>query len=244
MRQRLVLGLQRLLLGRYNKHIVEIQDPFRDMRVLLAAKKVSNIVDAGAYIGDITMKFLKLFPDAKIYAFEPASTTFLKLKNNTMDYPNIKPQKAALSSRKGIATLYLNKQDSTNALSETGPMGKKYQSWQTETISTEKVLLSTLDLWTKNNQVRIIEILKMSVRGHELEVLKGAKQLLKSSIRLIYTKVDFVKIYKNNCLFSELDAYLGKFNFKLFQLYNLTSGDDKKLISGDAIFINEDRVVL
>jgi FkbM family methyltransferase len=244
MLQKFILILQRFLSNRYNKRIVEIQDPFRDMRILLAAKNITNIVDAGAYVGDIAKIFLTLFPDTKIYAFEPANSTFLKLKSNTKNYSNIKPRQAALSSRRGIATLYINKQNSTNALSEIGSMSKKYLSWQTETISTEKVQLLTLDSWIKINRVKSVEILKMDVQGHELELLKGAVQSLKSSVRLIYTKVRFVRIYKKDCLFSDVDTYLNKFGFKLFQIYNLTIGNDRRLITGDAIFVHEDRVVL
>jgi FkbM family methyltransferase len=244
MRKWMVAKLQQFLSKRYNKQIIEIQDPFRDMRILLAARQITNIIDAGAYVGEIAIKLSSLFPKANIYAFEPTSSTFQKLKTNVTNFPHIKPQHFALSSRRGKAMMYLNKQDSTNSLSPTGIMGNKYQSWQTVTCSTEIVDLIPLDYWALKNKIKNIEILKLDIQGHELELLRGAKQLLKTSVRLIYSEIEFVKIYKKNCLFSEVDSFLRKYGFELFQLYNLTSGDDNRLVTGDAIFIHKDRVAL
>ena len=244
MRQKIIAQIVRLLRESYNKEIVEIKDPFRDMRVLLSGIQVSSICDIGAFHGDISVKLSKLFPSAKIYSFEPYSRSFEILRTKGLQNSNIIPINCALSSSNGEFNLHINAQDSANSLSPTGEMGKKYQSWQTETVSTEIVQVLTLDSWGKRNSLKEIEVLKLDVQGFELSVLKGAQDYLESSVRLIYTEIEFVKIYKDNCLYFELEDFLRQHDFELFQLYNLTSGGDGQLVTGDAIFVNRDRVAL
>jgi FkbM family methyltransferase len=244
MRQKIIAQLVRFLRERYNKEIIEIKDPFRDMKVLLSGIRVNSVCDIGAHHGEISLKFAELFPSAKIYSFEPYSQSFQILRQKGEKNSNIIPINCAISSSIGEQKLYVNAQDSTNALSPTDEMGKKYQSWQTETLSTEIVQVLTLDSWGKEKLIPEIELLKLDVQGFELNALQGAQDYLKSSVRLIYTEIEFVKIYKENCLYFELENFLREYNFELFQLYNLTSGDDGQLITGDAIFIRRDRVAL
>lgn len=244
MRQKIIAQIVRLLRESYNKEIVEIKDPFRDMRVLLSGMQVNSICDIGAFNGEISVKLAKLFPSAKIYSFEPYSRSFEILLTKAQQNSNIIPINCALSSSNVELNLYINAQDSANSLSPTEEMGKKYQSWQTETVSTEIVQVLTLNSWGKQNSLKEIEVLKLDVQGFELNVLKGAQDYLKSSVRLIYTEIEFVKIYRDNCLYFELENFLRQNDFELFQLYNLTSGGDGQLITGDAIFIKRDRVAL
>lgn len=244
MRQKTITQIVRLLRERYNKEIIEIKDPFRDMRVLLSGIKINSICDIGAHHGDISLKLASLFPSSKIYSFEPYSQSYEVLRKKAEINSNIVPVNCALSSSNGEVNLYINVQDSTNSLSPTGEMGKKYQSWQTETLSTELVRVFTLNSWGKQNSITEIELLKLDVQGFELRVLEGAEDYLKSTVRLIYTEIEFVKIYKENCLYFELEEFLRQFNFELFQFYNLTSGDDRQLVTGDAIFIKRDMVAM
>ena len=244
MRQQIIAQIVKFLRNSYNKEIVEIKDPFRDMKVLLSGIQIDSICDIGAHHGEISQKLSGLFPSAKIYSFEPYSTSFKVLQKKGELNQQIIPVHCALSSSEGELNLYVNAQDSTNSLSPTGEMGQKYQSWQTKTISTEIVPVLTLDSWGTKNSVNEIELIKLDVQGFELNVLKGAQKYLGSSIRLIYTEVEFVKIYEENCLYFELESFLRQFNFELYQIYNLTSGEDGQLVTGDAIFIKRNKVAL
>lgn len=242
MRRQLILLLQKFLRQRYNKQIVEIHSPFRDMVRLLHGKKITLIVDGGAYHGVIAQELCSVFPGADVYAFEPYSVSFEKLRVAVRDCPQIHPVHCALSSHEEIKTLYVNAQDSTNALSPVAEMGKKYQSWQTENIQSETVKVTTLDLWAENNTAASVDILKLDLQGYELEALHGAERLLRNSVKLIYTEVEFVRLYEQNCLYYEMEAYLHRLGFRLYQLYNLSSGDDNQLVCADAIFIHPGRI--
>jgi Methyltransferase FkbM domain len=73
------------------------------------------------------------------------------------------------------------------------------------------VKVDTLDLFCANNEIQIIDFLKIDVEGYELNVLRGAQETLsKNRIRLIQFE------------FTQLNSAVGVF-FK--ELYDLLSGD-------------------
>jgi FkbM family methyltransferase len=239
-RQAIIRILQQTLKSRYRKHIVEILDPFDDMKRLLSGVGIRTVVDGGAYHGELSLRFADMFPDATVYAFEPASAAYATLCDTARQEPRIIPVKYALSSSSKPATLFVNFQDSTNALSPVGEGGRKYQDWQTRNVGRERIRALTLDRWAQRMRLKSVDVLKLDLQGHELEALRGAKRLLQKSTKLIYTEVEFVRIYERNCLFSDVEAFLRSCGFSLYQLYNLASGVDGRLVCGDAIFVSND----
>ena len=89
--------------------------------------------------------------------------------------------------------------------------------------------------------------MKIDVQGGEMKVLRGATDLLlKASI--IMTEVEFAPIYKNQPLFSDIDAFLREHGFFLLDLYNESHvpykaslfGDLKsRLMWADAVYVKE-----
>jgi hypothetical protein len=53
----------------------------------------------------------------------------------------------------------------------------------------------------------------LDIQGVELRALKGMESYL-DSIQYIYTEVNSDYVYKECCLITELDDYLGQFGFK------------------------------
>ncbi len=240
MREELIQLIQRQLKRRYNKVIVEIKDPFHDMPRLLANTTVHTVVDGGAYHGEVARSLADLFPKAMVYAFEPSAKSFAILAQHA--HQRIRPLNIGLSSKKDRKTLFVNAQDSTNSLSPVGEGGRKYQSWQTANVGQEGVTLTSLDEWAEEAGVGSVDVLKLDLQGHELRALEGAKGLLRTSTKLVYTEVEFVRVYEENCLMYEVESYLRSSGFSLYQLYNLTSGNDNQLVCGDAIFVHTERL--
>ncbi len=236
-REEVIQTLQRFLRRRYNKQIVEARDPFEDMPRLLGRDDVRGIVDGGAYHGEIGLKLAAIFPRATVYAFEPASEAFGILASTAQVHRRLVPVNLALSSAAGRKTLYINAQTSANALSPVGEGGRRYQTGQTRHVGSEKVTLVTLDGWARRTGNPPIDLIKLDLQGHELRALKGARSVLRRAVRLVYTEVEFVRIYRENCLFSDVEIYLRELGFELYQLYNITVGDDGQIVCADAIFI-------
>lgn len=240
-REEMIQALQRFLRRRYCKEIVEVRNPFEDMPRLLGINEVKGIVDGGAYHGEIALKLAEIFPQATVYAFEPASEAFRNLSGAARIHPRLLPVNLALSSAAGRGTLYLNAQSSTNSLSPVGEGGERYQSWQTRNVGSERVTRVTLDSWARRAGNPPIDLIKLDLQGHELHALRGARSTLRRKVKLVYTEVEFVRIYRDNCLFSDVEIYLRQLDFGLYQLYNITVGDDGRIVCADAIFTAQKR---
>jgi len=86
-------------------------------------------------------------------------------------------------------------------------------------ISTNKIKTTTLkNLLIKNKNC---DFLKLDVQGSELEVLKGANDILLDNLVGLEIEVSFAEIYINQPLFSDIDIFLRE-NYKL-QLWDLNS---------------------
>lgn len=64
-----------------------------------------------------------------------------------------------------------------------------------------------------------IDFLQIDVQGAELQVLEGASAILKHSILAVQTEVNFSYLYVNQPLFADVDTYLRKQGFTLFDLF-------------------------
>jgi len=223
-------------LKRYNRQIVPIRSPFADMRRFIDPNQGVGIVDGGAHYGEISIEFLKIFPNATIYAFEPETNAFNRLRERARSYKAIHPIKNALGSTCRSMELYVNRFDVTSSLLPRSELGEKYTSWKTELDHVEMVHLTTLDHWWSEMGNPAIEILKLDLQGWELEALKGAAYLLKSSILAVFIEISFAALYQNSCAYYQIGALLGEYGFELYQLYHLRTDQDGRLLYADALF--------
>ena len=56
---------------------------------------------------------------------------------------------------------------------------------------------SSLDSFCKRKSIKNIDLLKIDTEGHEMQVLNGAKDMLKNDIKFILIEFHLSKIYKN-----------------------------------------------
>jgi FkbM family methyltransferase len=108
---------------------------------------------------------------------------------------------------------------------------------------------TTLDEFCKTEDITEIDFLQIDVQGADLDVLRGAKNLLSRSVLGIQIEVEFSPLYTNQPLFRDIDYYLDKFGFSLFDLF-LTRQTRKRspirsqiragqLLWGDAIYLRD-----
>jgi len=135
-------------------------------------------VDVGANIGYVSSLMAKrLGPSGKVFAFEPEPTLIKKFKSNISLWDknknsDIRVVEGALSSRSGKMTLFLPDGWETNE-----GLGTFSSDRVNKFLRTVEVDAFTLDEFFNSETLRI-DLLKIDVEGHELEVLKGARGLL------------------------------------------------------------------
>lgn len=137
------------------------------------------IIDVGANIGwySLLLDHMEYGPGV-IYAFEPNSLNYSLLKYNISlnGASKIVAVNKAVSDRNGKATLY-NYGDNNLGRHSMLPLFKG---------SSEKITTITLDKFIKkNNDKKIIKLIKIDVEGYELPVLLGAKNVLEYTENLI-----------------------------------------------------------
>ena len=144
----------------------------------------SYAVDAGAYMGEISKKINKIYK-TKVLAFEPNKENFKIL--NKKKSKNIQCFNLALSKKNTFLEL-TNSKDSSNVL------GFKSKEKDMKT----KVKAVKLDKFLNYN----IQFLKIDVEGAEIQLLEGAKKVLKKfkpnlAISVYHKHNDILEIYRH-----------------------------------------------
>ena len=127
----------------------------------------------------------------------------------------------ALGGQPGSRTLYVTRSPGCSSLLQSDPvLYRKYGREHLFAIESEfHVETSTLDQSAQEHQFISARYLKIDVQGAEFEILKSATQLLSNSLTAVRTEVEFKKIYKNQPLFRDLDAFLDAQGFLLAGFY-------------------------
>ena len=210
------------------------RDPFIDQRRL--KPNASMIFDVGANVGDISLIYRQLYPDATIYAFEPLSSTAEILKRRTKDQ-HIRVVETALSDNNGEATFHSNRSSGTNSLFTTTEQGRSFYTGDIyEEVRTITVPLATVDEFCAVQKVNRIDILKMDIQGAELLALKGAERML-ARISCVYTEVEFETVYEGQALFGDIHQFLTTRRFNLYSIYGFYFAPSGQLIHADALYV-------
>jgi len=203
--------------------------------------KANVIFDVGANSGNTTLKYLKLFPNAMIHSFEPFLDSYKLFINLHKDNLNVNLNKYALSNDVGSSILNINKSVDTNSFLESKKIGA---SSDKSCVSVSQILVetNTIDNYCSLNNIKEIDILKIDVQGSEIEVLKGALDMLKKgSIKLIYIETYFKRQYVNQPLFHDIAKLLYNYNFELQDIYDPYFSENN-IVWCDSIFVNSNSI--
>lgn len=142
-------------------------DLYHDLRQVIAEPKV--IFDVGANVGQSARRYLKEFPEATVYSFEPVEASYRMLVANVgrdlgSDRPaRFQPENCALGAKASQARM--------NTIDGPSDM------FQITADGNEAIRISTVDAW--GDVVKRIDFMKIDTEGHDLEVLKGAERMLR-----------------------------------------------------------------
>ena len=216
-------------------------DPFMEQSLFFEGKKVNEIIDAGANVGNVSQKYATLFPNAKIHAFEPIPEAILQFKEKHSGNDKVFLNEKGLSETAGKLTLNINKSIDTSSFLETVQIG----ATSDKSCETERVLvadITTVDEYCLKNNINHIDILKMDTQGSKLNILKGAEKMLSDGkISLIFTEIYFKKQYLNQPDFYDIATFLRKYDYHLKDIYEAYY-NESQILWGDAIFFHSKHV--
>lgn len=108
-----------------------------------------------------------------IHAFEPSQYTYSILRNQAKVYSNIALNNIGLGNQIGKYELFYNEAGSGLAsLSR-----RRLEHFGVSFRYSEVVKIDTLDNYCLRHSIQQIDLLKIDVEGHELDVLKGGQQM-------------------------------------------------------------------
>jgi len=195
-------------------------DPWSDIERLSGAlnRPIELCFDVGANVGDTSLALLKRFNKSRVFSFEPHPVTFSKLTKRTSE-KRFFPQQIALGDKPGESTFYVYDDEATvNSLTRESLYAIRFKPPPTEIV----VHVDTIDDFCSANKIPKIDILKIDTEGFDLNVLKGAKQMLsRGQIAFIYTEFNdcVAKRGTTGGALNEITDYLAQFKFHFVATY-------------------------
>jgi len=216
-----------------------------ELLLLLKKDQVSTVFDIGACEAEDSIRYSSLFPNSKVFAFEPRQDNLAIGKASIKKYKreNIILENIALSNKNGTAEFFLSEGEPGNLKnSEDWDFGnksssllppseemKKHTAWLKFDNKIE-VTTMRLDDYVKAKNVSSIDFAHIDVQGAELMVLEGAGDFIKR-IKLVWMEVEAVELYKNQPLKNDVELFMNKNNF-------LNILDTVNDVAGDQLYAN------
>jgi len=206
-------------------------DPFARMAGLIPGPAV-KIVDGGANKGRTVEKFLGLYPQAEIWAFEPIPELARKLSKRFACRQAVHVRQAALGAVPATLTLNVLQSRTCSSLLAPAAIREKHAGKPMDVTQRPAVEVVRLDQELSSPP----DIIKLDLQGYELEALTGAEGLI-GGVAAVLTEVAFKTLYQGQPLAQEVRAWLESRGFVLEGLYQAWLDSEDRLVSGDALFV-------
>jgi len=198
----------------------------------LAWVDIGSVIDVGANKGQFSLVVRSLFPDVEIHAFEPLETEFEKFRSVVVG--PVKHYAMALGAEAAEAKFYVTSRADSSSLFKPG---KDHEQLYGVSLSSSKTvpvvrLADAIDVRTLAAPV----LMKLDVQGGELDVLKGAAEIL-PFIDTIYTEASFVSLYEHQPLAGEIIGFLAEHGFTLRGVFNHSVAPEVGPTQADFLFV-------
>ena len=193
----------------------------------LLKNKISNnpiIIDVGANKGQSIEKYLKIFDKPIIHSFEPIKSEFdymcSKFKNNK----NIFLNNFALGDKTEDKEFNVTANTGNSSFNKINPgtdwlkLRSKQHNISEEGYvrSVQKVNVIRLDDYCKDNNISVIDFVKIDTQGYEDKVLEGSLNSIKQNkIKAIVTEIMFDNVYNKYFSFSDIEKFIIPHNFRM-----------------------------
>lgn len=186
------------------------------------------LFDVGANVGKYCQVLHRIFGEhSRIFAFEPSASAFEVLGKNTTKLRNIELFRFGFGQKVEEVTLFSDREASGLA----SIYKRKLDHFNIEMNVKETIQLYTLDKFCQEHKVERIDLLKLDVEGNEINVLKGAENILRQQ-RIKRIQFEFGGCNIDSKTFFQDFYYLLAENYRIFRIlkdghYEITAYDER-----------------
>lgn len=202
------------------------------------------VIDVGANIGQTTKEIKKHLPRAMVFCLEPDPATFKLLQANVAGLSETQTIQLALGDVNETRLLNQNRASVTNSLLpalstiQDGELSAKLAC-----ESQVPVQVVRLQDWCKAQSLEHVHVLKVDCQGYDLQVLRGADDLLREGrIELLCVEVSFKPLYEGQAFFDEILNFLRLRDYALYGIYDVRRDPDGGIAWADAVFMARPRI--
>lgn len=199
----------------------------------LAHCRFDTVIDVGANRGQFSTFARAAFPNCRIVAFEPLDRPAATFEKLFAGDPKTRLVHAALGTARGTVIMHVTEDDDSSSPLAIGEAQRR--AFGTVERTQVEVPCGLLADFLRDGDLGAKNLLKIDAQGYELEVLRGAQNLL-GRFSAIYCELSFVELYTGQPLASEVITYLGVNGFGLAGVFNIASKADLGQMQADAFF--------
>lgn len=217
--------------------------PFDQVPKDIAAKLVFDI---GANVGDVTLAALKTYPECHVVCFEPVNATFEVLEKRLAPYADrVTIFRDALSSINGESEINITSFHGANSIEPQSRMHSALNPHVKE-IGKQRISLSRLDDIAHQFAGKKVDLMKIDVEGHELDVISGGRNFIQNNVDTIIVEASLMRDPSwESQSFVELFSLLGEMGFRLINVFDLNYAENSNLmcVQMDCVFRHKSELV-
>jgi FkbM family methyltransferase len=207
--------------SRWLKRLYKIQGPlFGEAGVIKAFTTSANVVfDVGANVGDWSKAVLQHSPEAEVHLFEPIYQNIQFLQKDldkSIKKGKVVVNHCALGSKEESRSFFHYEDANTWST-----FYRRFDIEKRESLSKPLCVptsVTTIDSYCQQSDINRINFMKIDVEGAELDVLLGAKTLLKNG-RIDYLQFEYGRTYLDaGITLKQVFEYLSDMHYALFKI--------------------------
>lgn len=217
----------------------------RELRTLFNVSSPIIIFDIGSCEGEDSIRYSRLFPNSKIFAFEPLphNVEMIKSQLDTYSVKNVRVFQTALGDTVGYADFYVSSgQKDSDVVDNDWDYGNKSSSLLPPHANNKeffpwlkfsekvKVPVNTLEHFCASKEIRQIDFIHLDVQGAELKVLVGTGDLI-NHINAVWMEVEKIPLYETQPLKQDIENFMRKHAFMKLK-------DTVTRIAGDQLYVS------
>lgn len=192
-----------------------------------------TVFDVGANVGELTLLFSRFAgAGGGVHAFEPSRAAFERLETvcRAANRSNVVLNNLALSDKNGFIRLHVYEDNYLSFNSQAARPLKNY-GLDIEPVGIEEIRATTVDDYCDEKGIAQIDLLKIDTEGAELQVMKGARKMLKSGRVKCLTFEFGQTTFDMGNRPQEIEDFLGEMNYSV-----------RNIVEGNPVFPGRESV--